>query len=480
MDEPNSQVLEGLKLQFKQGKISRRDFFRSLAVLGISVGASNLLAACGLQPSGTPYPTAYNPVFNDPTIIAVGKTMQANGNPSELDSPVVAEAAPYATVAPPKEITWMCESCGQHFQTVDALKTHAAETHAKRLPETSKVDQPTYAEFLVGKVERFDERNTALSRTNWDQSYQAKMGEAMSKAPQPGVDALQGQALVAGAIYVDDAVGSLHPNYTGYMGHMKDTGGLYSWEDPVSTDQFPIPDPVWMSAQVKDVARFYGANLVGITQVNPLWIYSHYYQGATGDYAPLEMSYTYAIVMGIEMDWQRIRKSPKYDASAATALAYSRMAELSASLAKFIRALGYPALPCGNDTAQSIPLAIDAGLGELGRNGLLLSPEYGPRQRLCKVFTDLPLQPDKPVDFGMRRFCETCHACAGACPANAIQKGDRTAEPTSISNRQGIMRWPVNVSDCFLFWLQNNGVDCSNCISACPWALRSTRDWLET
>jgi epoxyqueuosine reductase len=155
------------------------------------------------------------------------------------------------------------------------------------------------------------------------------------------------------------------------------------------------------------------------------------------------------------------------------------MAELSASLAKYIRALGYPASPCGNDTAQSIPLAIDAGLGELGRNGLLISPEYGPRQRICKVFTDLPLQPDRPIDFGMRSFCETCHICASACPADAIRWEERTTDRTSISNRAGILRWPVDVARCYLFW-KENGTDCSNCIATCPWALHTQRGWLES
>jgi len=180
----------------------------------------------------------------------------------------------------------------------------------------------------------------------------------------------------------------------------------------------------------------------------------------------------------IEMDWHGINESPDPEASAATALAYSKMAILSSSLAKYIRALGYPAIPCGNDSAQSIPLAIDAGLGELGRNGLMLSPEFGPRQRLCKVFTDLPLIPDRPIDFGIQSYCETCHACASACPADAIRWEDRTTEQTSISNREGILRWPVNVARCYLFW-QENGMDCSNCIAACPWALHLQRDWLE-
>ena len=231
-------------------------------------------------------------------------------------------------------------------------------------------------------------------------------------------------------------------------------------------------------ARVKEVARFYGANLVGITELDERWVYSHYFEPITGNNGELEIPYKYAIVLGIEMYWPFITQSPNPAASAATALIYSRMSETASSLAKYIRALGYEAIPCGNDTAQSIPLAIDAGLGELGRNGLLLSPEYGPRQRLCKVLTDLPLVADKPIDFGIQSYCETCHTCASACPVDAIRWEERTTEQTSISNRKGILRWPVDVGRCYLFW-QENGTDCSNCVAACPWALQTQRDWLE-
>ncbi len=188
------------------------------------------------------------------------------------------------------------------------------------------------------------------------------------------------------------------------------------------------------------------------------------------------MNYKYAIVMGIEMKWDKIDLSPGPEASAATALAYSNMAEISSSLAKYIRMLGYPAIPSGNDTAQSIPLAISAGLGEFGRIGLMLSPEFGPRQRLCKVYTNMPLVPDKPIDFGIRSYCETCHACAQACPARAIQFDERTTEQTSISNRPGILRWPVDVEKCYMFWQENGGIDCANCVAACPWSLSPRRN----
>jgi ferredoxin len=401
----------------------------------------------------------------------------ATVTPGQESGPAI-EPTPRPSVTPTKEVFWLCAACGERFKTVEILKEHAAQEHGWRLPEIRRVDRPTYSEFLVGQVERFDERNTVFSRTTWDEAYQALLLEAAAKAPQDDLQALEGRALVAGAIYVDDTVGSLHPNYGGYMGHMQDVGGLYGWEDAVNPAQFPVPDPAWMSDRIKEAARFYGADLVGICEVNPTWVYSHTFERATGNYRELEISYPYAVVMGIEMDWKGIDESPGAYASAATALAYSQMAQLSASLAKYIRALGYPAIPCGNDTAQSIPLAVDAGLGELGRNGLLLSPEYGPRQRICKVFTDLPLQIDQPIDFGVGRFCETCHICSKTCPAKAIRNEGRTTETTSISNRPGILRWPVDVARCYLFW-QENGIDCSNCVATCPWAHHSQRDWLE-
>jgi NAD-dependent dihydropyrimidine dehydrogenase PreA subunit len=373
---------------------------------------------------------------------------------------------------------WSCPCCGEEFDTPEALQEHIAAEHERKLPEIRRVNQPTYSHFLVGPIERFDQKNIVFSRAMWDEEYKAQLRSVTRRMASQAMElqALEGRALVAGAIYVDNTAGSLHPQYSGYGGHVRDVGGLYGWDDPVNSTQLVISDPAYMSKQVKRVAKFYGADLVGICEVDQRWVYSHYFERTNGDYGELELPYKYAIVLGIRMDQELIERSPRFEASAATALAYSQMAEVAASLAKYIRALGYPAVPSGNDTAQSIPLAIDAGLGELGRCGLLVSPQFGPRQRLCKVFTDLPLAPDQPIDFGLRSFCPTCGICAWRCPAGAIRHGDRTTEPTSISNRTGILRWPVDVAKCYLFW-QENGCDCSNCVKACPWGW-SIRLWL--
>ena len=143
------------------------------------------------------------------------------------------------------------------------------------------------------------------------------------------------------------------------------------------------------------------------------------------------------------------------------------MAFTAGLLAQFIRGLGYQAIPSGNDTACSIPMAIDAGLGEIARNGLLITPQYGPRVRLAKVFTDLPLVPDAPIQFGVWEFCRTCKKCALKCPSKSIPLGDASAEPRNISTRPGVTKWSINAETCLAWWAAN-GSDCSNCIRVCP------------
>ncbi len=447
MGEKLRKRIPELQEQLRQGKITRREFLCYATFLGLSLGAAEALAACAPKPTPTP------------------------ALPTPTPPPPTPTPAPIPTVwLAQQKGAWLCLECGERFDTAEALKEHVAVAYARKLPKIERVSKPTYSQFLVGQVERFDQRNIVFSRAFWDEEYKKLLRKAREKARRSQLEALEGRALVAGAIYVDATAGSLHPKYHGYFGHLRNIGGLYSWDDPINPTKLPVSDPAQMSERIKKVARFYGADLVGICELDQRWVYSHYFDLQTGAYGELDLPYKYAIVMGIRMDWKRLAQSPGFEASAATALGYSRMAEVAASLAKYIRALGYPAVPSGNDTAQSIPLAIDAGLGELGRNGLLITPQFGPQQRICKVFTDLPLKPDQPIDFGIQRLCEGCNFCAHVCPARAIKFGERTTEPTSISNRTGILRWPVDVEKCYLFW-QENGIDCANCVAVCPMGL---------
>jgi len=229
--------------------------------------------------------------------------------------------------------------------------------------------------------------------------------------------------------------------------------------------KYPVRDIEKMSIDIKKIASYYGAYQVGITSIDENWIYAKDMNN-TDINIPKECKF--AVVMTVKMDGSAIKTSPSYKACTATGLAYSQMAFLVSCMAEFIRNLGFKAIPMGNDTALSIPLAIDAGIGELGRNGLLITPEYGPCIRICKVFTDLPLKTDNPITFGVSSYCRNCKKCVEACEADAIQTDDEPSFKTACpSNRQGVLRWAVNQDKCYKFWIENGG-ECSNCIASCP------------
>jgi reductive dehalogenase len=161
---------------------------------------------------------------------------------------------------------------------------------------------------------------------------------------------------------------------------------------------------------------------------------------------------------------------------------YSKMAGTSHCVSEFIRALGWRAAPAGNDLALSVPLAIDAGLGQLGRNGGLVTTKFGPRVRIAKVFVEMPLPVDAPINFGVTEFCDNCEACAEKCPSGAIPTGPRTWEGKTPSNSPGALKWYVHVDKCYDY----NDFACQACKASCPfnkpnnsWVHKLTRQFVE-
>lgn len=168
------------------------------------------------------------------------------------------------------------------------------------------------------------------------------------------------------------------------------------------------------------------------------------------------------------MDYDLIRTVPSALSSAATGLGYSHDALVVLSIAQYIRNLAYNAIASMNDTALAIPLAIKAGLGEYGRHGLLITKEFGPRVRLGKIFTDLPLAHDQPIHFGVTEFCAICQRCSSGCPVKATPSGEPSAERHNQSNIKGVKKWSVDGEKCFSYWTAQNS-DCSICIRICPY-----------
>jgi epoxyqueuosine reductase len=309
---------------------------------------------------------------------------------------------------------------------------------------------------------RFDERKTIFGRIHWDREASFYHTDYRDSAPEKIAEGAVGYSRVDFARAL--ASWTVHDRFR----------GAFSWErlgqaDPsmLRLERHEVDDPARMSEQVKETARLFGADLVGISRIDRAWIYSH---DRSGDPVEVPESCTHAVVMAIAMDKAATAASPAYPCEAATGVGYSKMAFTLACVADFIRNLRYRAIPMGNDTALSVPLAIDAGLGQMGRNGILTTPEYGSCVRLCKVLTDLPLVADRPIDFGLTETCMTCTRCADACDAGAISRDPEPSfEIACPSNNPGILRWAVDADRCYAFWSENTAA-CSNCIAACPFS----------
>jgi reductive dehalogenase len=327
------------------------------------------------------------------------------------------------------------------------------------------VKEPTYKKYIVGCIERFDDRNSGFSR-----GYSDPAGPKYSQMHKKSVENIRKK--IRGKSIVDHAlwVGARRVDYSMRKNH------LGREEPPLYNEEFKVEDipPAQMSGLIKRVARWMGADLVGIAKLDPLWIYSHWgphacsWTGAAKPGDPIEIheDFQWVIVLIHRMDYKWIQRSPAVEPE--TDLGYSKMGWTAASLATFIREIGYRAIPAGNEIGPSIPMAVDAGLGELSRMGLLMTREFGPRCRISKVITNLPLEVDPPIDIGVQGFCEKCERCANYCPSGAIKSGERTEVPWDESNNQGMLKWPVNAMKCLDWWVKN-GTHCSVCIRVCPW-----------
>jgi epoxyqueuosine reductase len=324
-----------------------------------------------------------------------------------------------------------------------------------------KVEQPPYITD-PSKLRRFSAKNTIFERVMSDPSWEGYMKMYDEKVASIVNEEKTGYSRVDFALAYASWI--VHDAFGGGVSHTK----IKLYRTPSCTvgidwtkTKYEIADRRKASAYVKRAAKLFGASLTGICKLNRNWLYAE---------ADVPEKLENAIVFAIEMDADGIAASPAVPAAAATGTGYSKMSFILACMGEFVRNLGYEAIQCGNDTALSIPLAIDAGLGELGRNGLLVTPQYGSRVRLCKIFTDLPLEPDVPMEFGVKEFCRRCKLCAKNCETGAISTKDEPSfEVTCRSNSPGSLKYYVNSELCYKFWCEN-GIDCSTCVTVCPYS----------
>jgi reductive dehalogenase len=277
--------------------------------------------------------------------------------------------------------------------------------------------------------------------------------------------------------------GQRYPLSDGVLGVIGPISGDESVTGVPRKEKLPIPDPEQMSQHIKDLAYYLRADEVGIGKMPE---YAYYgtktvppMTAVAGGVLPpntpiievpsTEPHYPYVITVAVEQHLETYLASTGYDGISVvqSMRCYHATANIAVIMARYIRNLGYNARAnhFGNYDLAVPPALIASGLGELSRTGdCVAHPRMGFRNKCAAVTTDLPLLPDKPIDFGLLDFCRVCKKCAEQCPAQAISVDKDPVE------QNGYLRWNSDMAKCAAFRTGNDeGVNCGRCIKVCPW-----------
>jgi reductive dehalogenase len=232
-----------------------------------------------------------------------------------------------------------------------------------------------------------------------------------------------------------------------------------------------VIDPKALSKHIKKVAKHLGADLVGIAAANPAFMYasgSRYvqdgeandkYQSMTPD--ALAKRFPFVIQTTVAWDHDTLQAHRHHIGDMSYHHTSMKNAMVMKALEGYIKEMGYTAIR-GAVNPQGAGLA--AGLGELGRNGMMISERFGARIHMPDpILTDMPLIADGPIDLGVEDFCKICRKCASNCPTNSISFG-----PKVIYN--GIQKYKINWLTCYKIrpYVADHYGSCLTCIAVCP------------
>jgi ferredoxin len=302
------------------------------------------------------------------------------------------------------------------------------------MEKLKRVDRPT--SLITEDIPRFDEREHGFAR-----AMRGDFGPSTAKEFERFIN--------------KHPLGAAFADMTGSMVPMVD--------GEVAQKKAPLPkDPEALSRHIKQLGYFLRADIVGIAPLPQYAVYSH---GLDGN--PVELNHKYAILLVVDQDYDTMLGSVGDDwiSGSQSFIGYSTAAFMACIMANYIRKLGYPARAhhVFNYQVLVVPLLLLAGIGEICRAGIVLNPFLGTRFKAAVVTTDLPLTPDRPVDFGLQEFCRQCLKCATECHAKAIPDGDKVMI-------NGYENWRFDADRCSKYRVNNQGgSSCGRCIKVCPW-----------
>jgi reductive dehalogenase len=260
------------------------------------------------------------------------------------------------------------------------------------------------------------------------------------------------------------------PNHFADRRHFLSTIINQATKGKVNPRKIEVPDAAAMSRHIKAVAHYMGADVVAVARAHPSFLYagSRYVQDGTAEDAYQETSptdlvkkYPYIIVATTAWDYNKLQAHRHLIGDAAYHISQIKGNMILKALEGYIKELGYTALR-GVCTPQAAGVA--SGVGELGRNGLVINKTYGARIHMPDpIMTDLPLVADQPVDNAVEDFCKICRKCANTCPTNSIPFGDKVVH-------NGIEKYKINWLTCYKLrpYVHDYWGSCLTCATVCP------------
>jgi epoxyqueuosine reductase len=204
-----------------------------------------------------------------------------------------------------------------------------------------------------------------------------------------------------------------------------------------------------MSRLIREEAKRLGLSTVGFAKHDPKYTFAEFASDQLEN----------VVVCIVEQDYEATQTLPSGRAERSAFRAYAELIGRVGPLAEFIQKKGYRARP--EDFAghtMVIHYGVEAGLGQLGLNGQLLTPQAGSRCRLALITTDAPVVHGEPTDYGIEALCDSCQACVRRCPVGAI--------PNSRGEHRGVTKAKIKTERCLPVVIQAHG--CGVCMKVCP------------
>jgi len=181
--------------------------------------------------------------------------------------------------------------------------------------------------------------------------------------------------------------------------------------------------------------------------------------------------FRYALVAIQEMDKEKINTAPALDAGEEVLAVYNSLGVAVNDIARWLRkqyGIHCQANHPLGGLVNTVPLAVKAGLGWAGSNGLLITPEYGQRQRIAPIFIEDPIFEftDSDEHSWIDEYCAHCGRCQKACPTGAIleQKIFSAGKIDGV----GRIRTSIVREKCYPYF--NETLGCSICVKVCPFS----------